>query len=298
MVELDLAMNANVSQSTSTGSVNDGHLIGGLAIPAQGPGFQHNPRRPNAEAKFATVELVQALIQSAAAVERQIPNSTLQINDLGLPGGGDIDHHGSHESGRDVDILFYLKGADGAPIRSVGAPLDEAGRGWDFKNLSTAEDDVKVRLDLTRTWRLIEALAMHPHAVQRIFVVEHIRTLLLARAKELQAKPAVIERAGHLMCQPSTPHDDHLHIRFFCSPQDIAEGCLDSPPIYPWQRAALRSLGIKPKLSLPKRRQMQKKTPPPSEADRFRGMHPRVKAFLLRRDSWIKKPHPGRRWCR
>ena len=50
------------------------------------------------------------------------------------------------------------------------------------------------------------------------------------------------------MCQPGFPHDDHMHIRFFCSPDDIEAGCLDTAPIFPWQKQSLKAAGVSAKL--------------------------------------------------
>ena len=52
---------------------------------------------------------------------------------------------------------------------------------------------------------------------------------------------AIVSRFGDVTCQPRFPHDDHMHIRVFCTAQDIAGGCNDVAPNYPWQRALLKS---------------------------------------------------------
>src|SRR6185369_9420258 len=120
---------------TSIGGPNEGRLEGGVALPEHAPGLVSNPARPNATAFYGTVELVQALLHSAAVVDHELPGSPVYVNDIGLPGGGPIPRHGSHRVGRDVDVLFYLLDREGAPIEPVGAFLDTRGRGYDFKDL-------------------------------------------------------------------------------------------------------------------------------------------------------------------
>ncbi|MCS6799635.1 MAG: penicillin-insensitive murein endopeptidase [Myxococcota bacterium] len=290
------------SVSTSLGGPSGGRLVGGVPLPDDAPGLVSNPRRPNARGHYGTVELVQALVRAAGVVERRMPGSALVVNDLSLPGGGPMPHHASHQSGRDADVLFYLLGRDGRPFPSKGIPLDPSGRGWDFGNLVDPRDDVPVRLDVRRTWRFVRALLEDRHTgedVQRIFVVEHVRTLLLAEAERTQAPAALRERFEAVTCQPSTPHDDHLHIRFFCTPEDIRAGCADGGPMYPWQLARLRAAGVEP---IPFRPLPRPRGTAASPGHRARAalppMHWRVRRFLQERERWTRPPRTGRPYCR
>jgi penicillin-insensitive murein DD-endopeptidase len=290
--------------STSLGGPSSGTLVGAVALPQAGPGFVHNARRP-VEARYASVELVQAIVRAAAVIDQELPGSVLVVNDLSLASGGPIAQHGSHQSGRDADILFYSLDAKGKPLPSVGVPLDPEGKGWDFKDLTTAADDQRVRLDARRTFRFVRALLeAAPQAVQRIFVVEHVRTLLLAEAARVRAPRAIVRRFDEITCQPESPHDDHLHVRFFCSPEDLGLGCEDSPPIYPWRNRALAALGVNEVLASAyttpvERRAKKQRTSSPAQARKRAGqMHPRVTAFLDAREAWLPRPHPGRPYCR
>src|SRR6185503_4122464 len=114
---------------------------------------------------------------------------------------------------RDADILFYLTDLRGRPAVSRGVVIEPDGTGADFKDLTDPADDEQVKLDVRRTWRLVRALVEDPEArIQRIFVAEHVRSLLMAEADRVRAPRRAKERAGEVMCQPSTPHDDHLHV--------------------------------------------------------------------------------------
>lgn len=291
--------------STSLGGPAGGRIRGAVALPDSGPGFVHNTRRPY-EARFGTIEMVQALMRAAAIVAREFEPSTLTINDLGLIEGGPIAQHGSHQAGRDVDVLFYLLDAkSGEPMPSVGAPIDPKGIGWDFKDLAIAADDQKVRIDAKRTWRFFQALLeVVGEQVQRVFIVEHLRTLLLAEAERVRAPAALRARFADLTCQPSAPHDDHAHIRFYCTPEDMAEGCLDSAPTYPWRAGALSALGLTPALAPVGRTPEQRaaraaRTTSAAEARAKAGpMHAKVKRFLAERESWLRQPRTGRTYCR
>jgi penicillin-insensitive murein endopeptidase len=290
--------------STSLGGPSTGHVRGAIAVPDLGPGFYHNTKRPPG-ARFGTVELVQTLMRAAARVDQLLPGGRLTINDLGLEGGGPIAQHGSHQAGRDADILFYTLDAKGQPIPSVGVPFDPAGKGWDFKDLGDPKDDQPVQLDVKRTWLLAESLLeVAPDAVQRIFVVEHVRTLLLAEAARAHARKDLIERFADVTCQPGVPHDDHFHVRLFCTPQDLVEGCLDSLPVYPFRSQFLQRLGLKPLIASGVRTQEERaavaaRTTTAAQARRRAGpMHAHVKEFLKEREAWLKQPHPGRPYCK
>jgi penicillin-insensitive murein endopeptidase len=290
--------------TTSIGAPAGGRLQGGVRLPDRGPGFRHNPKRPDG-ARYGTVETLQAIVKAAAVVEHDLPGSGLTVNDVGLMEGGPISQHGSHQNGRDADILFYVLDASGAPISAVGVPLDPKGQGIDFKDLAIPGDDQKVKIDLPRTWRFVQALieASSDH-VQRIFLVEHLRSLLLTEAERQRAPKLVRQRFEDVTCQPSTPHDDHLHVRFFCSPEDLGAGCEDSTPIYPWRVAALHQLGLEPivastKKSREEREERAARTTTPAEAKKKAGpMHAKVIKFLAEREAWLKQPHPGRPYCK
>jgi penicillin-insensitive murein DD-endopeptidase len=291
------------SVSTSIGGPSSGQVRAAVALPDEGPGFVHNKQRPY-EARFGTIELVQTIMRAAALVDAALPGSVLVVNDLGLQEGGPIPHHGSHQAGRDADILFYSVDATGKPLPSVGVPIDPKGQGVDFKDLTDPSDDQPVALDVARTWRyaaaLIEAAGDH---LQRIFIVEHVRSMLLAEAARAQAYPAVVKRFEDLTCQPEYPHDDHMHIRLYCTAEDMALGCRDSLPSYPFRVAALSALGLSPLIASAQRTPSAErahaalKTTNEQAIKKAGPMHAAVLKFLDQRKAWLKRPSPGRRYC-
>lgn len=282
--------------STSIGGPNAGRLEGGLPLPASAPGLLSNPRRPNETAYWGTVEMIRMLVRAAAVVDRELPGGTLYVNDIGFREGGTIPHHGSHTAGRDVDVLFYLLDAPGgAPRPGIGAPIGPDGMGTDFGDLVDPADDVDVWLDVPRTWRFVQAILEDEEAlVQRIFVVEHVRALLLAHAEAISAPEPVRTRFADVTCQPSYPHDDHLHVRLFCTSEDLGAGCADGPPMYPWRSAQLRAAGVEPVFAERTPRRRRAREPEAEEPP----MHERVRAFLDLRETWEEQPHPGRPYCR
>ena len=211
--------------STSIRNPNDGSLRGGVPLPLTAPGLRFNPMR-DSNARYGTVEMVRGLVNAGGRVDRDLGGLPVTINDLSYEQGGPIAHHRSHQSGRDVDMLFYQLGPDGKPIESVGAFFDPSGTGVDFRDLANPSDDVALRLDVPRTWLFLQSLIEDAEAqLQHVFVAEHLRTILLDYARGHDVPAATVERFAAISCQPSYPHDDHFHLRFFCAPDDVAEGC-------------------------------------------------------------------------
>lgn len=290
------------SASASVGSPTEGHLTSSVPLPTSGPGYVFNPRKDPSR-RYGTWELVQAIMGASAATHEALPGNTLVVGDLSLATGGDINGHASHRAGRDVDVMFYLQNPDGTAFDAKAIPIEPDGTGVDYKDLTTADDDVHVRIDIPRTWAFVGALVGDDtNHVGRIFVVEHIRTMLLEEGKRVGADEAVLERAGHLMCQPKFPHDDHMHIRIFCSPEDIAAGCLDTAPIFPWHKKYLKGAGVKASLAgartTPRPKLTSTKDAAQKKRDEVGAFDPAVDGFLERRKAWAKKPKTGRKYCR
>ena len=284
--------------SASVRNPNDGTLRGGVPLPLTAPGLRFNPGRdPNA--RYGTVEMVRGLVEAGNRVDRELGGVPVTINDLSYAHGGPIPHHRSHQSGRDVDVLFYQLGPDGKPIESVGAFFDRSGAGVDFRDLPDPSDDVALQLDIPRTWLFLQALIEDDEAqLQHIYVAEHLRTLLLDYARARDVPAATVARFVEMSCQPGYPHDDHFHFRFFCAPDDITEGCRDSPPMYPWQRQRLEAAGVRSLPLASKRNQAKAKIVTHEEAREAAGpLDAEVERWLELRKQWIDPPHPGRTYC-
>jgi penicillin-insensitive murein endopeptidase len=284
--------------STSLRNPNDGSLRGGVPLPLTAPGLRFNPAR-NPKTRYGTAEVVRSLVQAAARVDRELGGLPVTINDLSNANGGPIPHHASHQSGRDVDVFFYQLGPDGEPIESVGALFDPSGAGVDFRDLADPLDDVPLQIDIPRTWLFLRALIEEDGAhLQQIFLAEHLRALLLDYARASGVPSQTIARFEDMTCQPAYPHDDHLHLRFFCAPDDILDGCRDSPPIYPWQYQKLGKAGVQPQPLAPKREKAKAKIVTHEEARQAAGrLHAEVERWLERRQQWLDQPHPGRTYC-
>ena len=201
---------------------------------------------------WATHELVQLLERAARVVQRRVPGGRLTVGELSKRGGGEIDGHGSHESGRDVDIAFYMLDGAGQPYE----PFAFAEFGADGLGKAPNEG---LRFDDARNWELVARLVADPDArVQYIFVATPLRARLLAEGRRRRASASVLARAESVLVQPArgNPHRNHFHARVFCDPSDRPQ-CTDRAPFWPWYpglapgaRPAAAALATRPTLGI------------------------------------------------
>ncbi len=221
------------SRATSFGTTSSGCLVNGVPFPDRGPGFLS--ARPGESTRFGTPALVTALQRALGDVHQTFPGtSPTRVGDLSAPRGGRHRRHRSHRTGRDVDVIFYLTDAAG---RSVSP------RGWlafsRFGHAFEERTEHTYFFDDARNWRFVRALLLDPEAnVQWIFVSRGLKTRLLEYALAHESNADVLVRAAYVLQQPerAAPHDDHFHVRVYCTPEDRASGCRDVGPRWPWLR--------------------------------------------------------------
>jgi penicillin-insensitive murein endopeptidase len=212
---------ARIPAGRSLGSPTDGHLVGGAHLEAT-PYLRVVPVYQAGDVRWGLGSLVMLLDDAARAVHRQFADAVMSVGHLSRQGGGDVDRHASHESGRDADIGFYIHSQTGRPLYSDHFVP--------FKGDATAPTWPGAYFDDARNWALVSALLADPHArITYVFVATPIRARLLAYAERLGAPVALRTRAAELMVQPrgSLPHDDHFHVRIGC-PAD-SRGCIELP---------------------------------------------------------------------
>jgi len=214
----------------SVGMPNSGVQTGAVELPRQGKGFVRY--RPQGKHHWGRPRLVSALVRIAAEIEDERPGGVLVIGDLGAASGGKIPGHASHRSGRDVDLLFYALTPSGAPLVSPGFVRYEA----DGLATEPGRGDY-VRLDVEREWLLVKKLVSASElGVQFMFVSKPVEAALMAYARARDEPLELQDRAQTMMLQPSDslPHDDHLHLRIACSPEEIQAGCSGGGPYWDW----------------------------------------------------------------
>ena len=216
------------NHSGSLGVPHDGRLTDGVPLPRTGEGYKAICYRG---LHFGTARLVGAIQRAAAEVARLRPGGNpLLVCDLSAPEGGPTARHRSHQTGRDADLLFYAVTTDGRPWQVQFVRFGSDG-------LAEVSPGNFVRLDVERQWLLVRALVTDPQAsVQWMFVAHQVEALLVEYALARGEDPAIVWRAESVMMEPwdSLPHDDHLHLRLACSPEEAVAGCAGGGPHWPW----------------------------------------------------------------
>jgi penicillin-insensitive murein endopeptidase len=217
----------------TVGAPGHGCLAGGIELPRDGAGFCWF--KPSGE-HWGVPRFVRAVAAAAAAVEEERPGGApLMVGDLSKRLGGQISGHRTHRSGRDVDLLFYAETPAGEPVKSPGffkfgpdglafVPPDRGGPKF-------------VRLDVPREWLLIKALLTAPEAnVQWMFISAPLEALITEYARARGEDLDLVWHAENVMLQPkdSLPHDDHMHLRTACTPEESVVGCEGGGPYWPW----------------------------------------------------------------
>ena len=221
----------------SYGYANDGVLVDAVPLPESGPGYVR--AKQGEDTRWAAPVMRDLLERAASTVARSMPGGApLVIGDISARHGGQHSRHGSHQTGRDVDVLFYILDASGRSLRGSGFyAFDEQGA----SSISTPGAPVRglELFDTARNWAFVRALLTDPEApAQWIFCANGIKARLLMYAALHERDPRVLVRAAYVLHQPSSgnPHRDHFHVRIACTASERARGCLDPGPVWPWIR--------------------------------------------------------------
>jgi penicillin-insensitive murein endopeptidase len=216
-----LAAPARQAPGRSVGSPTEGKLLGGAHL-TEGANVRVVPQYAGGDVRWGLESLVGMLDRAARSVHKQFPDAVMSVGHLSKSGGGEIDHHASHESGRDADVGFYVKNHLGKPVY--------ADHFVQFAGDGTSKVWPGARFDDAKNWALVAALVSDPQAkVTHLFVATPLRARLLAYAERVGVPAALRQRASEVMAQPhgSLPHDDHFHVRIAC-PVGM-EKCIEQP---------------------------------------------------------------------
>jgi penicillin-insensitive murein DD-endopeptidase len=224
--------------TTSLGSANRGTLHAASALPERGFGYVR--ARPGDDTRWG-VPALHALIERAARVvaQQQPGGAPLVVGDLSARHGGRHSRHGSHQSGRDVDVLFYLVDELGRSVRGSGFYAFDA-RGASSVLDRAAPVHGLALFDTARNWAFVRALLLDEVPVQWIFCANGLKARLLAHAARHERDREALLRASYVLHEPSrgNPHRDHFHVRIACTAEERASGCVDEGPVWPWLRFA------------------------------------------------------------
>ena len=224
----------------SVGWPHHGVQTGAVELPESGPGFVRY--RKVGGFNWGQPALVQAVKAAALAVQTALPGGgPLVVGDLSARDGGQVVRHATHRSGRDVDLLWYVTTPEGAAIENghfVQLGSDGLGR---------TPDGSFVRLDVAREWLLVKSLLSSERIdAQWMFASRAVEALLIDYAISSGEDAQLVWRAESVLQEPADalPHDDHLHLRIACSPQESVRGCQGGGPYWSWLPTLPQDAGL------------------------------------------------------
>ena len=191
------------------GKHSRGCLAGGIALAQTGPTWQ--AMRLSRNRYWGHPELIKFIQKLSRTAAKQPGWKGLYVGDLGLPKGGPVSGHASHQIGLDVDI--WMKPPDRLDLSRT-----------ERENISSISTRRAKGAYVNDNWsrahhNVLKAAAKDPR-VTRIFV--------FPGAKVQMCKDEKGDRAWLRKIRPWWGHHYHFHVRLAC-PQDAA-GCVDQAP--------------------------------------------------------------------
>jgi penicillin-insensitive murein endopeptidase len=226
--------------SLSLGWTSSGALRHAVKLDLSGPGYAFLRNIRGRRTYFGTEEMDGFVVRVGARVRGAHDGAIMAVGNVSLRSGGRSRWHRSHQTGRDVDIAMFALDRRGEAVnpsrfRHYGPDLQSRdGRGMSF--------------DPERNLSLVLAMLEDMDVgVQWIFCAEYLKQAMIAAAQGRGVDESLIERLSSVVHQPTDalPHDDHFHVRLYCSVEDRLYGCLDRPPLWEWVDRGEKAYGAR-----------------------------------------------------
>src|SRR5690606_6646399 len=102
--------------SVSFGPPNRGALVNPLVLPPSGDGYWMPPTWARRGLHYGTGELVGMIAHLGRDLAQRGAGRPLAVADLSPQRGGPSRWHRSHQTGRDVDLIYFARDAEGRPV--------------------------------------------------------------------------------------------------------------------------------------------------------------------------------------
>ena len=218
------------SFSGSVGVPHAGFLTNGVELPKEGKGFRW---KSAADHHYGLPRMIAVLQEAAGSVADQRPSTPpIYIGEISAKGGGALlPKHRSHRTGRDADVMFFVTTPEGLPVAGTGFTKFGA------DGLGVDSGGRFLRFDTDREWLFIKAILQSKQVhVQWIFIARILEAVVIEHAIALGEPTQLVAMAEQVMQQPgdSLPHDDHIHVRLACEPDEFPRGCDGGGPRWAW----------------------------------------------------------------
>lgn len=188
---------------------SSGFLKNPIALPSTELYKTRESKNPKRGRNYGVPEMVLAIKAAVEAVHDTHPETKrLVIGDLSRPHGGFFPPHLSHQSGRDADIGYYIKGRrEPEYLMKIRAHQLDVERTWTFLHSFLKDDKVQyVFMD----YRLQKPL------------YKYLRNVIKLSPRLLSKYISYPRRKGGII-RHLRGHADHMHVRFY-APQSLDAG--------------------------------------------------------------------------
>lgn len=202
-----LSLSFQTLASEAVGAFNNGSLIDPECLQETGEGYMQLYR--DIDHIWGTSEMIDMLEKTSSEMKRNFPGrDRLQVEDISARNGGDIDPHGSHENGLDVDLQYF---------KANGVEFVPGQNGQRYAPPMVNGAQVSSNFDVQRNWELLKSLHRNGR-VSRIFMDQTLKNEMCRYARtsgDFQANQSVLRSIRHV-----ENHQDHMHVRLACPASD------------------------------------------------------------------------------
>jgi penicillin-insensitive murein endopeptidase len=207
-----LASGSALAQSTCFGKVSDGRIENAVSLPREGANFVRLAQGPVTAGRVYVHSMVQDILTDAwTALAADRPKIRWVYGETGLPAGGPMPPHQTHQNGLSVDLFVPVVDRDGNSVPFPNRP--ENGYGYQVSFDSTGEN-ASYSIDYANLGELLYQL--HVAAKNR-----GSGLALVVFQRELRARLFATARGRWLKANIPFPdwddrvrHDQHIHVDF------------------------------------------------------------------------------------
>jgi len=196
-------------KSESVGSPSNGRLILGQSLDEdgdkQGVGWVISAQR---EHIYGTPDTIRYIKKCAMEYRSWFPRNKappVVIGDISKKGGGPLYPHKSHQSGRDVDIGYIIKGGQQAAANGI------------FVRATAKSIDLPKQWILTKCFLDLDATT---HIFMEASIVkalkEYVMRVYKKNRQKLQKYLGYFPGGSKAKIVPDEEHTSHMHVRFAC----------------------------------------------------------------------------------
>lgn len=170
---------------------------------------------------YTTPSVARTLKRCTARMKKRFAGTAdILIGDISRPTGGRFPPHVSHQSGRDVDIGYYIDGnVQNKTMYRLKAHEVDYEKTWELMLCLLAEDEVvRVFMDASMQRKMVDYL-------------QRTKRLDDARIDRLFETFGEIDDKALIRHAPK--HDTHIHVRFAC--EDAERDCAEDPGERPFR---------------------------------------------------------------